>query len=169
MHLLALSLAACGSAPPTGAVPALPAHARSHAPVPIRGECETTFTPPPLPVPAVFSQVDTGTCHLSHLGQVAVRSEQVINRVGGTQSGERILTAANGDVLRAVHTGTSRPTGPGQVSFAATLTFTGGTGRFAGATGQARAEGTANLITGASTMRIVEGEISYAASDRSGS
>ena len=134
---------------------------------PIKGHCELTFNPPPLPLPPVHRQIDTGTCWFSHLGRTALYGVQDINFAAGTQSGERTFTAANGDLLRAVHAGRSAPSGPGLVSFVTTLTFVGGTGRFANATGQMTGEGTANLIT-RTTSVTNEGWIAYDASDRSG-
>lgn len=136
---------------------------------PLDGGCETTFNPPPLPLPPVHRQVDTGTCQLSHLGRVSLYGEQDINFAAGTQSGVRTFTAANGDVLYAVNAGTSAPGGPGLVNFSTTLTFTGGTGRFEHATGQAHATGTANLIARRTVLTITDGWIAYDASDRSGS
>ena len=133
---------------------------------PIKGHCELTFNPPPLPLPPVHRQIDTGTCWFSHLGRTALYGVQEINFAAGTQSGERRFTAANGDELRAVHAGTSGPGGPGLVRFATTITFVGGTGRFANATGRMTGEGTANLIT-RTTSVTNEGWISYDASDRS--
>ncbi|MEO5814600.1 MAG: hypothetical protein ABIT20_04900 [Gemmatimonadaceae bacterium] len=73
--------------------------------------------------------------------------------------------APNGDVLRLVSVGTSTSSGPGLVHFVATLTFVGGTGRFANATGQARGEGTATLATGTTQMTL-DGAIAYDGSDR---
>ena len=134
---------------------------------PIEGYCELTFNPPPLPLPPVHRQIDTGTCWFSHLGRTALYGVQDINFAAGTQSGSRTFTAANGDVLRAVHAGRSAPSGPGLVGFVTTITFVGGTGRFANATGQMTGAGTANLITRTTTVTN-EGWIAYDASDRSG-
>ncbi len=120
----------------------------------ISGSCETRFTPPTFPVPPVHRQTDTGTCTISGLGQVQVTSGQDINIGAGTQAGARTFTAANGDELYATHAGTSMPGPPGRVNFSATLTFTGGTGRFKGATGQASARGEANMATGTSTYTL---------------
>ena len=170
--LLALILAACGESGPlaTGPVSAgTVLVAKGHPSVvarPFTGRCETTFNPPPLPLPPTHQQVDTGTCHLTHLGRSSIYGEQEINFAAGTQRGERTITAANGDVLFVQNAGTSRPAGPGLVRFSAIMTFVGGTGRFARATGEARAEGTANLITHRTTIDIVEGWIAYDASDR---
>ena len=147
---------------------ALQARAAVQAPGarPIKGHCELTFNPPPLPLPPVHRQIDTGTCWFSHLGKTALEGVQDINFAAGTQSGTRTFTAANGDVLRATHAGTSGPAGPGLVRFVTTITIVGGTGRFANATGQMTGEGTANLIT-RTTSVTNEGWITYAASDRS--
>lgn len=133
---------------------------------PFTGRCETTFNPPPLPLPPTHQQVDTGTCRFAHLGHSTIYGEQTINFAAGTQSGTRTITAANGDVLYVQNAGTSRPAGPGLVRFSAIMTFVGGTGRFSQATGEARAEGLANLITRTTAIDIVEGWIVYDASDR---
>lgn len=170
--LLVLALAACaGDASPITA-PDAPTLARASArstaaPArPIRGSCELTVSPLPSS-PPIIRQTDTGTCQLSHLGRTAYAGVLELNLATGTQRGERTLTAANGDVLRVVAVGTSTPSGPGLVSFVATLTFVGGTGRFANATGQARGEGTANLAIRRTSVTI-DGWIAYDASDRSG-
>lgn len=142
---------------------------RSAAPSPVSkpfsGSCELTFTPAPFPPPPTFVSTDDGTCLFSHLGKTAFHGVQTINFAAGTQSGQRTFTAANGDVLQVVHTGTSAPAGPGLVAFQATATVVGGTGRFENATGQMRGWGTANLVTHTSVVNF-EGEISYAASAR---
>lgn len=169
---LLIILAACAGTsvpvtPPDEAeLPATTAARNSSQSRPISGVCETTFNPPPMPLPAVHRQTDTGSCQLAHLGQTDLIGVQDINLAAGTQSGERKFTAANGDILRAVHSGRSAQSGPGLVSFSATLTFVGGTGRFAHATGQARAEGTANIATRTASFTIMDGHITYDASDR---
>jgi hypothetical protein len=56
--------------------------------------------------------------------------------------------------------GTSTLIGPGMIGFSATFTFTGGTGRFADASGTAQGEGVANQMTQTSEVRI-DGSISY--------
>ena len=139
--------------------------ARVPGALPIVGRCELTFNPPPLPLPPVHHQIDTGTCWFSHLGRTSLHGVQDIVFAAGTQSGERTFTAANGDVLRAVHAGRSAPGGPGLVNFVTTITFVGGTGRFANATGQMTGAGTANLLTH-TTVVTNEGWIAYDASDR---
>ena len=111
----------------------------------IRGRCETTFNPPPFPPPAIHTQTDVGSCMFKPFGQMDFIGVQQINFAAGTQSGERTLTARNGDVLRASHSGTSAPAGPGLVRFSATAIVTGGTGRFAGVRGELHVVGTASV------------------------
>ena len=153
------------AAPVTSSAVRASAAAQPPGAVPIEGRCELSFNPPPLPLPPVHHQIDTGTCWFSHLGRTALYGVQDIVFAAGTQSGERTFTAANGDVLRAVHAGRSAPAGPGLVSFTTLITFVGGTGRFANATGQMTGAGTANLIT-RTTVVTNEGWIVYDASDR---
>ena len=168
----ALLLAACAGDTPLATEPGQSGVATAgpvsavQAATPLRGGCELTVTPLPS-TPPIIRQTDTGTCHLSHLGRVAYEGVLEINVATGMQTGERTLTAANGDELRMSVVGTSAPAGPGLVSFAATLTIEGGTGRFADATGTATGEGIANLMTQQTSVTI-DGEIVYGASERRG-
>jgi hypothetical protein len=169
--LLTLLLAACAGDAPTAPrlAPGAAAAERSPTPVPIAGDCVLTFSPapPPTPLPPVVRQVDVGTCQLSHLGRTTFEGVQDINVALGTQSGQRTLTAANGDLLRTTHVGTSAPGAvPGTIDFIADITIVGGTGRFAQATGHIRGVGTATLATHTTVVRF-DGWIAYDASDRS--
>lgn len=128
---------------------------------PITGNCSLTFNPPPVPPPSVHHQIDTGSCIISHLGQTAFYGEQDINFAAGTQSGWRRFTAANGDELHGIHTGTSWLIAPGQVGFRAAMTIVGGTGRFAGASGQLTLDGVATLAARSTSVTISEGTITY--------
>jgi hypothetical protein len=100
-------LAACGGGAPSVTTPnasdclSKSAADQAAGALPIKGHCELTFNPPPLPLPPVHRQIDTGTCWFSHLGKTALQGVQDINFAAGTQSGTRTFTAANGDVLRA--------------------------------------------------------------------
>lgn len=68
---------------------------------------------------------------------------------------------ANGDTLRHTTTGTMAP-GPtsGTVVFTGELLFTGGSGRFTGASGSAAFEGDASLITNTGRLSI-DGNVTY--------
>ena len=155
--LLSFAIAGCAADPLTG-----PGRGQSPSVSVINGEkvrvikaeCQTTFNAPTLPPPAIHWQVDIGTCRFTPFGPMTVAGVQEINFAAGTQSGERTFTARNGDVLRAVHVGTSAPGAPGTVNFSATLTFVGGTGRFAGVFGEARASGTATRATTSASFEL---------------
>lgn len=152
--------------PRTGITPSEPAFqsvAAHHSGVarPISGRCETTFNPPPLPPPPVHAQTDIGTCTLTHLGRTTFHSVKEIDFVAGTQTTtEASFTAANGDVLRAVGSGASAPADPGQIGFSATLTFTGGTGRFTDASGEVEVTGVATLASTSAVLEIA-GWVAY--------
>jgi hypothetical protein len=169
---LALALlAGCGD-PPTGLTPGDSAlhHAvaqQADLALPITGRCETTFNPPSFPPPPVHTQTDVGTCTLAHLGRAAFYSVKEINFMAGTQTTtEASLTAANGDILRFVGSGASAPAGPGQIGFTASITFTGGTGRFTDAQGEAQITGVATLATTSAVLEITDGWITYGAAAR---
>jgi hypothetical protein len=132
---------------------------------PISGRCETTFNPPTYPLPPVHTQTDVGTCKLAHLGLAEFRSVKEIDFFAGTQTTtDASFTAANGDVLRAIGSGTSSPAGPGQTAFSATLTFIGGTGRFADASGEVHVTGVATHATTSAVLEMT-GWVSYGAAD----
>jgi hypothetical protein len=181
------TLTGCADGAPTAAARHEPTRARTPAPPegtgagrvgagspaleprPLAGVCETAFGLPLSP-PPVLLQEDRGTCQLSHLGRTAVYILQDIDIVAGTQVSRRFtLTAANGDVLLAENAGTFAPArgGTGSV-FTSTMTFVGGTGRFAHATGQAHLAGTVDFRTSTAAFTVVDGWITYDASDRSG-
>lgn len=76
------------------------------------------------------------------------------------------FTAANGDLLRATSVGSGTPTGPTTLRFTGTASITGGTGRFASATGEMSVEGTADNVSGDARFSW-DGWITYDASGRS--
>lgn len=165
--LLGVGLIGCGGdgmpTPPHAQVYAVPSRSSAEGIIvrPLSGRCDTAFDPPPLPPPPVLRQVDVGTCQMTHLGRAGMVAVQDINLVTGTQTSVEVtFTAPNGDILRATSAGTSVPNGPG-VTFSATMTFVGGTGRFAQATGRARLEGAASFVTNTASFTFAEGWIAY--------
>jgi hypothetical protein len=126
---------------------------------PWEGSCEGTgiFRPD-------FTTLDiTGTCHLSHLGLTSMVG---VETVGATLNAVHTFTTANGDLLYTTTSGYAvlKPDFSG-VNFFNTETVTGGTGRFANATGTATRNGSSNFSDGSGTWEIV-GSLTYAASDR---
>src|SRR5687767_9792857 len=104
----------------------------------------------------------TGTCHLSHLGRTTTVG---VETVGGVLNAVHTFTAANGDLLYTTTTGTAvlKPDFSG-VIFTNVETVTGGTGRFANASGSASRIGSTVFSNGSATWEIL-GTITYASSD----
>ena len=92
-----------------------------------------------------------GTGTATYLGKYTEHVTLQVNVLTGSATGAATFTAANGDTLTASITGQSTPTSPGVLSIVEVYTITGGTGRFAGATGTFTLERTLNLATGVSS------------------
>jgi hypothetical protein len=135
-----------GAATPTGVVSKSAARE-----VPFKGRLEGSFTFVPDPPPSTFASVDFGplTGNATHLGGFILKGPHRVNLAAtpATAIGTFEFTAANGDTLRASFTGLGTPTAtPGIASIVETATITGGTGRFAGATGSFIVERIVDLI-----------------------
>jgi hypothetical protein len=105
----------------------------------------------------------TGICRLSHLG---LTTHVGVEIVGAVLNATHTFTAANGDLLFTTTTGTAvlKPDFSG-VIFSNIETVTGGTGRFANASGTATRIGSTVFSNGTATWEI-QGTLTYAASDR---
>jgi hypothetical protein len=107
--------------------------------VPFKGSLagDVSHTPDP---PFDFVEIDA-TGEGSHLGTFTLAIPHLVNTTTRTAVGTYEFTAANGDMLFADFTGQATPTStPGVIHIVETATITGGTGRFAGATGSFIAE-----------------------------
>jgi hypothetical protein len=119
--------------------------------VPFKGRLDGVATVSPLTPPFVAIDVE-GSGHATQLGHFEVSIPHVTNRSNGTAVGSYEFTAANGDTLTADFTSQVTPTDvPGVVSVAVTATITGGTGRFAGATGSFVGDRLADTVNGTIT------------------
>jgi hypothetical protein len=139
--LIALSIALGVSA-----VPAVAQHF-----VPIHGTFTTTAVLVPTPVPGVFALTISSVGHVSHLGPTTGSSVHTVDQTvsPALQFGTNTYIAANGDRLFSTYSGTASPPNvSGVIQFSGTQTFTGGTGRFNGATGSTTVQGQANVFTG---------------------
>jgi hypothetical protein len=102
----------------------------------------------PLTPPIVSVEIE-GTGNATQLGHFTVSVPHLVNRSTGMLVGSHEFTAANGDTLTANFVGQSAPSGvPGVLFVEETATITGGTGRFAGATGSFTTERLVNTTNG---------------------
>lgn len=127
--------------------------------VPFKGKLggDVTHTPVDAQTDSVLVEA-TGTSTL--LGQFAVDVPHLVNTTNRTAAGYYEFTAANGDTLYAEFTGQASLTAtPGVLFIVETATITGGTGRFAGATGAFVVERLYDRIAG-TTIGSFEGTIS---------
>jgi hypothetical protein len=126
--------------------------------VPFKGSLAGTATVTPLD-PPFASVVIVGTGNATQLGHFTVEIPHFVNQATRIGSGSYLFTAANGDTLTADFSGLATLIVPGVLSVAETGTITGGTGRFAGATGTFATERTFIVATGVTTGSF-EGTIS---------
>jgi hypothetical protein len=127
--------------------------------VPFRGplEGDVSHTPVDAQTDSVLVEA-TGTATL--LGEFAVSVPHLVDLPTRTAAGYYEFTAANGDKVYAEFTGQARPTAtPGVIAIVETATITGGTGRFAGATGSFTVERLYDRVAG-TTAGSFEGTIS---------
>jgi hypothetical protein len=92
-----------------------------------------------------------GTGTATYLGRYTEHVTMVINLPTLSSTGAATFTAANGDTLFATVAGQATRTSPTTLSIVEVYTITGGTGRFADATGAFTLESTLDQTTGVST------------------
>jgi hypothetical protein len=128
----------------------LAAPAAAHHQVPFLGSLEATIVVTPLDPPFASVAVE-GSGTATQLGSFTVSIPHQVNQATRVAIGSYLFTAANGDTLTAAFTGQSTLIAPGVLSIAETATITGGTGRFAGATGSFTGVRVIHLARGVTT------------------
>ena len=120
--------------------------------VPFKGSLEGTVTITPLDPPFASVLIE-GTGNATHLGRYSVEFIATVNQTTrqGVGPGRLVFTAANGDMLTAEGMGQGTLVAPGVLSITETASITGGTGRFAGATGSFVIERTFFVAAGLTT------------------
>ena len=94
----------------------------------------------------------TATGYATRIGRYTATYEEQVDLLTGSSVGAITVVAANGDVIFATQTGQGDPTpDPDIFSIVEVSTITGGTGRFAGATGTFTIERLVSLSTGDSS------------------
>jgi hypothetical protein len=144
---------------------ALPMQAAAADQPPLKGSETGTFQLlGPCETSGVIIDV-TGTGHTSQLGNYSGHYRECLDpATGAVTGGTFTLTAANGDKVFGTYSGQAVPTNdPSVVHYEDPGVITGGTGRFAGASGVMTTSGLANLATGDYTGTIT-GSVSSPAS-----
>jgi hypothetical protein len=118
-----------------------------------------------------FGGTITGQGDSPQLGRVVLIATDCITQVGTSfnfSDGKLIIMNAGGDQIFANYSGQFVPTGNGPefVFSGATFQITGGTGRYAKASGGGSLQGGENIVTGVGTMKA-SGTISYKDKDKS--
>jgi hypothetical protein len=132
----------------TLAVLALAGPALAQQQAPFKGSLQGVATVTPFIPPYIFTVVVTATGNGTQLGQFALAIPHTVDRSNMTAKGKYLFVAANGDTLTACFSGQAMLTStPGVLSIVEVATITGGTGRFAGATGSFTCMRLFNTIT----------------------
>jgi hypothetical protein len=131
--------------------------------VPFKGKLEGDVTRTVVP-PVALVDIDANG-RATHLGRFELQIPHVVDLATRTATGTYEFVAANGDTLIAEFTGIAMPTAtPGVLVIVETATITGGTGRFAGASGGFVCEREFDAIAG-TTTGYFEGTISHGQGD----
>jgi hypothetical protein len=141
--------AAAGESRPFGAV--LDGHAN---PVPDPGD------------PCLLANTEAGTGRAVHMGAIVWASAETVNFCtnpeGADIQGQFVMTAANGDQVFIDYVTLAHPDfNAGVITFSGTWTITGGTGRFADATGDGTLSGEGSLLPPFDVIASFVGSISY--------
>jgi hypothetical protein len=119
------------------------------AETPFKGIVNADETVVPSPPTASLNRDGTGTA--TYLGRYTEHIVMTINLPTLSSTGTATFTAANGDTLTATVVGQATRTGPTTLSIVEVYTITGGTGRFADATGNFTLQSTVDQTTGVSS------------------
>jgi hypothetical protein len=148
-----------GTAPQAGPVATAVTKARPfHGSLSLEGDEEPVFEPP-FTLSVHFAATGVAT-HLGRFTGILDVHIDVSQETTQTSTGTLSLTAANGDHVFASLVGAATVAGD-IASIVETCTITGGTGRFAYATGSFVIERVSNLATGAAPPGSFAGNISY--------
>jgi hypothetical protein len=152
---LAVACSGQGSAAPTSPSSAIGGTAVTQAnggsALPFKGQLQSTERVVSMPDDNTAVRHLDGTGNATHLGQFTLSADFTVTMSTGNATGTATWTAANGDQIRASVVGHGDIVAFPTVTIAETHTITGGTGRFANASGIITIERSANILTGAST------------------
>ena len=134
--------------------------------LPFRGTCtfaSTVLPPEPGQPPNVIRFHQDFVCHLTHLGLTTATSLETatLTATGSLFVTTVTYTAANGDQLFTVQNGAGSVPANGVINFTFTETVTGGTGRFADASGSFSAAGSIAQATRTGEFEFTSGSLNY--------
>ena len=124
--------------------------------VPLKGTLQAVETSV-LQFPTLLVD-SSGSGNATHLGRYTVSYEATANLLTGYGTGSAQFVAANGDILFAQGWGQATLTAPNVYMIHEEYTITGGTGRFAGASGSYVVERVLDMATG-ETSGTIDGRI----------
>ena len=131
--------------------------ARGGTDLPFRGSFEGSEVDQVVPPNLLVDGTAEGTA--THLGRYTATFTVVVDLATSSSIGSIVLVAANGDQLTGTFTGQGTSTAPNVAHIVENVTITGGTGRFAGATGTFTIDRTLDQLTGLSTGSLTDGSI----------
>ena len=102
---------------------------------PFKGRIEGQFVATPTGDPTIFHSVANAHGNATHVGRFTKVTSDTFNIATGEVTGSFTMTTANGDLLTGQYSGYVIPETATTFSWILNATFTGGTGRFANATG----------------------------------
>ena len=120
------------------------------AETPFKGTVDAVEATTQVVFPTVFLDREGGGT-ATYLGRYTEHVTMQINVLTMTSTGTATFTAANGNTLSAGVVGRATRTGPTVLSIVEVYTITGGTGRFADATGSFTLTSTVEQTTGVSS------------------
>lgn len=123
-----------------------------------KGRLTGTVAVTPLTPPMATVLVEA-TGNATQIGRFSLEIPHVVNQAVRTGAGSYVFTAANGDMLTAAFTGAATLIAPGVLATHEVAIVTGGTGRFANATGSFTADRIFYIATG-QTVGAFEGTVS---------
>jgi hypothetical protein len=131
--------------------------------LPFHGTLAGTATVTPLTPPIVAVRIEA-TGAATYLGRFTLVAPHTVNQATQTAVGTYLITAANGDTITADLAGTAEMVAPPNVlRITETATVTGGTGRFANATGSIQVVRMFDRSTGVTTGTL-DGWITFGGS-----
>lgn len=143
----------------------VPLAALAGAQVPFKGADAGTWGEGTRDCGALFPVFVETSGQATHVGDYAYSSTECVDFGDSTYKGDFVIAAANGDTIEGTYAGTFQIVGS-NIEYEQENAVTGGTGRFADATGSFHVSGVASLLADLSAEQELEGAISSVGSSK---